>query len=66
MNKNNTEKLVIFVAALRLSLDGCSVKALTHYCGGRLILRMIRVAYGGNAPLSCDSLKLDSHHRWRE
>ena len=28
MNKNDTAKLVIFAAALRLSLDACSVKAL--------------------------------------
>ena len=50
MNKNNTDKLVIFVAALRLSLDGCSVKVPNHYCGGRFIfvLRMIRVASGHN------------------
>ena len=38
MNKNDTEKLVIFVATLRLSFDGCSVKAPSlSYYGGRFI-----------------------------
>ena len=30
MNTNDTDKLGILVAALRLSIDGCSVKA-SHY-----------------------------------
>ena len=38
MNKNDTQKLVIFVAALCLSFDGCSVKVLIHYYGGRFIV----------------------------
>ena len=37
MNKNDTEKLVIFSVVLRLSFDACSVKALIHYYGGRFI-----------------------------
>ena len=54
MNKNDTEKRVIFAAALRLSfvVDACSVKALIHYYGGRFIFvaRINRVASNGNAP----------------
>ena len=54
MNKNDTEKLVIFAAALRLSFDACSVKALIHYYGGRFIFvaQINRVTSNGNAP-SC-------------
>ena len=53
MNKNDSEKLLIFAAALRLSCVACSVKALINYYGGRFIfvVRIIRVASSGNAPL---------------
>ena len=39
-------------AALRLSLDACSVKALSHYYGGRFIFvaRINRVVSNGNTP----------------
>ena len=52
MNKNDTEKLIIFAAALRLSFVASTVKALIHYYGGRFIfvVRIIRVACSGNAP----------------
>ena len=52
MNKNDTDKLVIFAAPLRLSLDVCSVKTLIHYYGGHFIfvVRIIRVASSVNAP----------------
>ena len=50
--KNDKEKVVIFAAALRLSFDACSVKALIHYdaCRFIFVVRIIRVAYSGNAP----------------
>ena len=53
MNKNDTEQFAIFVSALRLSFDGCSVKARIYYYAGRFIfvVRIIHVASSGNAPL---------------
>ena len=48
----NPEKLVIFDATLRLSLEGYSMKALIHYYGDRFIfiMHIIRVACCGNEP----------------
>ena len=38
MKNNYTEKPLIFVAALRLSFDECSMNAFIHYYGGRFML----------------------------
>ena len=54
-NKNDTGKLVIFVAALHLSFVAWrmyrNVKVIIHYYGGRFIfdVRIIRVTSSGNA-----------------
>ena len=52
MNKNDTEILLIFVAALRLLFVGCSVKS-SHsllWWSFYSVVRIIRVASSGNAP----------------